>query len=154
MAKSAKKPAVKTGKRKRGHHLELAQSGALGAEMAEKVTGLVDKSDPAPKPKKPKVSGKAVKEEIASVGSSPTVERASPTGGSSALKIPLPSGFDEWSLSGLASSANKERAVRLRVLASLYGGLSPADAADANGVDLGKVYLWLGRFRDGGIEAL
>jgi hypothetical protein len=70
------------------------------------------------------------------------------------LTKPLPDNTDEWTLLGLADKSGKERAQKLRAIAALYGGMSPTQVAAAQDIDIGKVYLWLGRFRAKGVAAL
>jgi hypothetical protein len=68
--------------------------------------------------------------------------------------VPLPKGFHTKLLEGKAEEANGERKIKLKVMASLYSGHDYSQAAEANNVPLGNVYLWLADFRRGGLAAL
>ncbi|MCS4089922.1 helix-turn-helix domain-containing protein [Rhizobium sp. BK176] len=68
--------------------------------------------------------------------------------------VPLPNGFHTKLLETQAEHATGERAIKLRVMASLYSGHDYNQAAEENKVPLGNVYLWLADFRKGGLAAL
>lgn len=131
---------------KRGYHLQRALAGDYGSEIADRVAKILS-LDILP-PKVREVSP----EKVAAVIRYLSPE--DPARVDDFLKIPLPENYDAVFLYALAAAASGERAKRLKVIAALYNGMSPSLASRECNVDLGKVYLWLGRFRDGGPESI
>lgn len=136
-------------RRKRGHHLELALSGAYGSELAAEAQRLLGHvRDPRPVDRQ-NVEAALASSEDAQSAHEPVANATKP--GPTAFRVPLPEGHDAETLASAADAATGEKAVRLRVMAGLYSGLDPVSVADQCGVDLGKVYLWLARFRENGL---
>lgn len=129
---------------KRGYHLQRALAGEYGSEIAERVARILS-LDVQPRDVR-EVSPQNVAEVIRYLSPEDSAR------GEDFLKIPLPENYDAVFLYALAAAASGERAKRLKVIAALYSGMSPSLASRECNVDLGKVYLWLGRFRDGGPE--
>ena len=158
-------------RRRRGMHLDMALAGNYGPEIAEAVAKLLEhgvkETEKVPavtttaveavmiKPSAPVRRKLVVGSETRPPSAAETVSTGktdtSPPAGS---RQPLPEGHTEESLRAEASASRGERATRLRTVAALYAGMDPAAAAAECGVGLGKVYLWLARFREGGTAAM
>lgn len=152
---------------KREQRLTDVLSGGQGEQLAVAISEFIQSGHPTPEQGHEVTSKPAHETEqvrpaavrpaaLSSRSSSPRRAKEATTEAAHPAKTlsPLPEGYSEQSLLDASRDSEAQRALKLKVIASLYGGSDPAAAASAHKVNLGKVYLWLAEFRQGGIDAL